>query len=331
MGTLMQALVFDGPARDTAATRVAAVERPAPGPGQVAIAVEYAGINFKDVMARRGDGGYAQSWPFVPGLEVAGHVLAVGPGVDTPEPGQRVAALTNTGGLAEVAVADAALTTPLPAGLDPAVAAVVPGAPTTADLLVHDVARVRDGDVVAVHSASGAVGAALAPLARLAGAATLVGIVGAPSRVPLARDAGYDSVHLRGPGLVESVREAAPGGADVVLDPQGTTALEDDLAVLRPTGQIVLFGNAGGCTLDPLPTTGRLYATNARIGGFSLESLSRADPARVRRALTRVVEHLAASRLSVQPTVLDGLAAAPAAQERLATGTGSGKYVVRVR
>jgi len=331
MGVSMQALVFDGPADDTSATRVATVDRPTPGPGQVAIAVDYAGINFKDVMARRGDPGYADTWPYVAGLEVAGEIVALGPGVDTVRPGQKVAALTNAGGLADVAIADSTLVTPLPPGLDPAVAAIAPGALTTAELLVRDVARVRAGDVVAVHSASGAVGAAIAPLARLAGDITLIGIVGSAARAQAALKAGYDSAHLRGPGLADSVRETAPTGVNVVFDPQGTESLESDLAILGPTGRIVLFGNAGGGSLGPLPATGRLYGGNAAIGGFSLAALSATDPARVRDAMARVFDHLATARLVVRPIVLDGLAGAPEAQQRLATGTGEGKYVVRVR
>ena len=75
------------------------------GDGEVAIDVAYAGINFIDVMARRGDPGYASSWPYVPGLEVAGTVRAVGKGVTDRRVGERVAAFTAGGGLAEVAIA----------------------------------------------------------------------------------------------------------------------------------------------------------------------------------------------------------------------------------
>ncbi|WP_157432761.1 MULTISPECIES: alcohol dehydrogenase catalytic domain-containing protein [unclassified Actinoplanes] len=75
----MQALVFDRPAPDTSATRVANIDRPTPGRGQVSIEVAFAGINFKDVMARRGDPGYAPRWPFTPGLEVSGTVSSSDP------------------------------------------------------------------------------------------------------------------------------------------------------------------------------------------------------------------------------------------------------------
>src|SRR3954451_15083946 len=105
----MRALGFDRPAPDASATRVAELPVPEPGPGEVAVDVACAGVNFIDVMARRGDPGYAPNWPFVPGLEIAGTVRALGRGVDDPKPGGRVAAFVGRGGLAEVALAPASL------------------------------------------------------------------------------------------------------------------------------------------------------------------------------------------------------------------------------
>jgi NADPH2:quinone reductase len=314
----MRALVFDRPAQDSSATRVASIDAPEPGPGQVAVRVAYAGINFKDVMARRGDPGYAPRWPFVPGVEVVGAVSAVGPGVIAYGIGDLVVALTNDGGLADVAVADVALTVPVPGRLDPARAVTAPGALATAILLFH---HVRDGDVVLVHSAGGAVGRALADVARATGGVRLIGVVGAASRAASARAAGYADVLVRG--------DALPG-VDVVLTPQGTTFLEQDLAALVPGGRIVLFGNASGEPLGALPETRQLYARNASIGGFSLEAMSAAAPEKVASAMRAALDMLAAGRATGDPIVVEGLTAAPVAQQALADGTGKGKYVVRL-
>ena len=331
MGGETRAVVFDRPADDASATRVATIQRPAPGPGQVLVEVAFAGINFKDVMARRGDAGYVDAWPFIPGLEVAGSVASCGPGVDEFTVGQQVVALTNEGGLAEAAIAETSLVVPRPPGLEPAIAAVTPGALTTAELLVHDYARVRAGDTVVVSSASGAVGVAIALLARSLGDVALIGVVGAHERRAAAERAGFDHVAVRGPSLVHTVRDLAPRGADVVLDPQGTAWLETDVAMLRPAGRVVLFGNAGGGALAALPPAGELYAGNTAIGGFSLKALSATEPERIRGAMTRVMDRLAAGSLAVDPIVLEGLSAAAAAQQRLADGTGAGKYVIKVR
>ena len=79
----MQALAMIRPSQGTDQTEVRKVEDPQPGPGEVTIDVAYAGINFMDVMARRGDPGYAGAWPYTPGLEVSGTVREVGPGFTT--------------------------------------------------------------------------------------------------------------------------------------------------------------------------------------------------------------------------------------------------------
>lgn len=327
----MRALVFDRPAPDAGATRVAELPVPEPGPGQVAVDVAYAGVNFIDVMARRGDPGYAPEWPFVPGLEIAGSVQALGPGVEHPAPGSRVAAFVGRGGLAEVALAPAALVAEVPDSVGLARAAAAGGALTTAALLLEHVARVRAGEVVLVHSAGGGVGQALAQLAPLAGAARIVGTVGRPERVGSARAAGYDAVLVRDDGVAESLREETGGrGADVILDPQGTDLLELDLDLAAPGARIVLFGNAAGGTLGPLPPAGRLFAGNAAIVGFSLSRMASQLPERVAAALRDVLARLADRRLDVELHELDGLESAPQAHEELAAGRGSGKRVVRV-
>jgi NADPH2:quinone reductase len=327
----MQALVFERAAIDASASRVIGVPIPSPGVGELSIAVEFAGINFKDVMSRRGDAGYVPRWPFVPGLEVAGTIRALGAGVDSWEVGQRVVALTNAGGLAEVAVARAELTVGVPEQVELRSAAAVPGALTTAVLLLDTVARLRSGDVVLVHSASGAVGRAVAQLAQLQGGVQLIGCVGAPSRIEAGRRGGYETVIVRSEHLVKDVRAHLSGrGVDVVLDPQGTTLLDQDLEVLAPGGRIVLFGNASGTQLQGLPPPARLFAANASLGGFSLAALSVTAPHKVASAMTTVLDHLTSGEITVEGTLVEGLENAPAAQQALAEGTGVGKYVVHL-
>ena len=89
---VMRAIIFDAPAPDTTDTRVGELPIPEPGPGAVSIRVTHAGVNFKDIMARRGDPGYVPDWPFVPGLEVAGFIDAVGAGVNDLSVGDSVVA-----------------------------------------------------------------------------------------------------------------------------------------------------------------------------------------------------------------------------------------------
>lgn len=326
----VQAVVFDGPAADTSRTRIADVPRPMPGPAQVLIRVRYAGVNFKDVMMRRGDQGYADTWPTIPGLEVSGTVAAIGSDVVGITPGDEVVALTNAGGLAEYSLANVGLLALVPPGVALDAAAVVPGVLTTAALLLDDAARARHGDVVVVHSAAGAVGQAIAGLAGAYGV-RLIAVVGAEARIPAAVAAGYEAAFVRGPRLAQEVRAHLNGqGADVILDSQGTTWLDADLDMLEPLGRVVLFGNATGGNLTALPSTGRLYAASAAIGGFSLAHVSATRPERVRAAMARVLRAIAEGADAPGHTVVPGLAAAPELQQRLADGTGRGKYVIQV-
>ncbi|KAB8188422.1 zinc-binding dehydrogenase [Nonomuraea phyllanthi] len=327
----MRALVMTAPSDGTDRTDVEEIAEPRPGEGQVSIDVTYAGVNFMDVMARRGDPGYASSWPYVPGLEVAGTVRELGAGVSGLAVGQRVVAFTAGGGFAEVAIARAALTVPVPDEISLLTAAGTPMVFSTALLLLTDAARLSSGESVLVHSAGGGVGSALAQLVPALGGGLLIGTVGRPDKTDSARQSGYDIALARGADLVDSVRAATKGnGVNVVLDPLGTSLVDVDLDITAPGGRIVLFGNAGGGQPAPLPPLGKLIGGNVAIGGFSITSLSRSAPERVAAALRRVLELISAGRLDVAVTDIGSLAGVPAVHQLLADGRGSGKYVARV-
>lgn len=244
----MKALLMSEPAANGSATSVAEVAAPEPGPGQVAIDVAYAGINFIDVMARRGDPGYASAWPYVPGLEVAGTVRAVGAGVTDKQVGQRVAAFTPGGGLAEVALASAEVTVSVPDGIPLETAASAPLVVSTAVLLLTERARIRLGETVLMHSASGGLGSVVSQLAATLGSGRRIGTVGRAGKIADGLAAGWDDVFARDDDLAEAVHKVAPGGVDVILDPTGTGLLDLDLSLAAPGGRVVLFGNAAGGT-----------------------------------------------------------------------------------
>jgi NADPH:quinone reductase len=325
----VRALVMTGPSTGPELTEVVELEPPAPGPGEVAIDVAYAGLNFVDVMARRGDAGYVSGWPYRPGFEVAGTVRALGEGVGHLFVGQQVAAMTGSGGFAEVATVSADLAVPVPTGVSLPVAAGSAVVMATAILLLTDVARFRPGDRVLVHSASGGVGTALAQVAAALGGGVLIGTVGRADKVEAARKSGYDIALVRGEDLAESIKQAT-GGVDVIFDALGTSQLDTDLSVLAPHGRVVLFGNAGGDAVGALPPPGRLIGGNATIGGFSISALSRVAPQSVGAAIARGLSMVAAGAGALEVTEIDSLDDVPAYHQLLAEGRGVGKYVVRV-
>jgi NADPH2:quinone reductase len=327
----VQALTMIRPSQGADQTEVRKVEDPEPGPGEVTIDVAYAGVNFMDVMSRRGDAGYASGWPYTPGLEVSGTVREVGPGFTTLAVGQRVTAYTPGGGLAEVARTRAEFAVPLPEQVGLPVAAAAPLMLTAAILLLTDAARFRPGDSVLVHSASGGIGSAIAQLVPALGGGLRIGTVGRPDKVTAALASGYDVAVARTEDVVAGVRAATNGvGADIVLDSQGTALLETDLALTAPGGRIVLFGNAAGGEPAPLPPAGRLIGGNLAIGGFSISGLWARAPHRASAGLRRVLDLLADGRLNVAITEVGSLAETPATQQLLAEGRGHGKYVTRI-
>ncbi|MGW2651559.1 quinone oxidoreductase family protein [Streptomyces sp. NPDC001393] len=324
----MRALVLTGPSMTADRTEICQVEEPQPKAGEISIDVAYAGINFKDLMQRRGDPEWVSSWPVTPGMEVSGRVRRVGDGVSGLVPGQRVTAFVGQGGLAEVATARVDLTVPVPDGVGLRVAAAVPIVLTTGVLLLADSARVVPGETVLVHSAAGGVGTAIARLAPLYGVARLIGTVSSAGRADSLRDAGYDAIVARDESLGDAVREVAPAGVDVVLNPLGPGAIEDDLAVTAVGGRIVLFGNAAGGTQD-LPPFYRLIAANVALCGMGISGLTAKAPDRVTAAMRRVLELLDSGDLTYPVTEVP-LAEVPGVHQAMADRRAVGKFVARL-
>jgi NADPH2:quinone reductase len=265
------------------------------------------------------------------GSEVAGTVREVGAGVAGRSVGDRVAAVPDGGGLAEVATARAELTVPVPAEVSLRTAAAVPLGLATAMLLLSEAGRFAPGETVLVHSASGGIGSALAQLVPLLEGGWLIGTVGRPEKVAVAENGGYDVAIARGDLGADAIRAANDGrGIDVILDPLGTTALELDLEVAAVGARIVLFGNASGGVLDPLPPAGRLIGGNITVTGFSHRGLVAGAPHRVAAAIRRTLDLVAEGHLALPLTELPALEDVPAAHDLLAEGRATGKYVTRV-
>jgi NADPH:quinone reductase len=325
----MHALMMTGPSQGVDRTEIREIREPRPGPGEVTIDVAHAGINFIDVMARRGDAAYVTAWPYAPGLEVSGTVRETGPDVTGLAVGQKVAAFTAGGGLAEVALARADLVVPVRGQILSRVAAAAPLTLTTALLLLQDAGSFRPGMTVLVHSASGGVGSAIAQLVPVLGGGLRIGTVGRADKVTSALKAGYDVAIARDENLAAAILAAAGGAqADIVLDPLGTATLDTDLSVTAPGGRIVMFGNAGGGELAPLPPVGRLYEGNLAIGGFSMRRLCATAPHRVSAGLRRVLGLIAEGQFDIAITEVGSLDDVPAVHQLLAEGRTDGKYVV---
>lgn len=272
------------------------LDEPRPGPGEVSISVDYASVNFADIKARRGSYHGKREPPFIPGLDVAGRIRAVGEGVTGLEAGQEVAAATSGGAYAPVAIASQELCYPIPPGADPKQAAGVIVLMTAYNVLVAK-GGLQAGESVLVQGAAGGVGTVLLQLAKLHGAGRVIAAVGSEAKRAVAeRYRASDVVVGRGETLVQGLKEVAPDGVDLILDPVAGPHFGETVALLNPFGRVVVYGNAGG---DGHFETGPLHSANRTVIGYSSGHLRRNRPETVREAALSMLELLASGQLEV--------------------------------
>ncbi|MEV4414702.1 quinone oxidoreductase [Catellatospora sp. NPDC049609] len=303
------------------------VELPAPGPGQALVEVAAAGVNFIDVYHRQGR--YPTPLPFVPGVEAAGRVLAVGPDVTAVRPGERVVWAMVPGTYAQQALVPVDRLVPLPdEGVDAETAAAVLLQGMTAHFLTHDVYPVRPGDTVLVHAAAGGMGLLLCQLVPHLGG-RVIGTVSTDAKEKLARQAGAAEVirYDRVDDLAGRVRELTGGeGVAAVYDGVGASTFDASLAALRRRGVLALFGAASGPVppVDPLRlmAAGSAVLTRPTLGDFVVsrqELLARA---------TDVLGWVAAGTLDVSVGGRYPLAEAARAHEDLTSRRTTGKLLL---
>lgn len=215
-------------------------ELPAPGPGQVRVAVRAAGINFAEVFCRLGLYKAAPPPPFVPGFEYAGQVVDAGPGADF-SPGEAVLGVTRFGGYQSGVVADADRVRRLPAGWSFEEGAALPAAGLTAAYGLIELGRLRPGERVVIHSAAGGVGSVAVQLARAKGA-FVIGTVGSDAKLPVLEALGCDQSlnYKRGDWAAEV--HAAGGPVDLVFDALGGPYVRAGYRLLRSRGRLVSYG-----------------------------------------------------------------------------------------
>ncbi|CAA9453410.1 MAG: Quinone oxidoreductase [uncultured Rubrobacteraceae bacterium] len=302
-------------------------------PGQVMVRVEAAGVSFAEVQMLKGRYFGQPKFPFVPGYDLVGTVEEVGEGVDEGLLGLRVAALTQTGAWAERVALDAKDLAPVPEVLDPAEAVAVVTNGVTAWQMLHRAARVRPGQTVLVHGASGGVGTLLVQLARLAGA-EVIGTASA-SKHGHVRALGAVPIDYRGEDVPERVREISPGGVDAVFDHVGGAGLVDSWRMLRRGGTLVTYGSASTLTgtghwIRPyLPIFARVLLWNALPNGRRAAFYYvKRWPNVFREDLSTVLSLLAEGKIEARVDRRLPLERASEALGLLASGKVSGKVVL---
>jgi len=237
---------------------------PPPGPGEVRIRHTAIGVNFIDVYCRTGYFDMLTA-SRIPGMEAAGQIVDVGPGVAGLFPGDRVVyACLPPGAYTEVRTMAAGLIVKLPAEIDDTTAAAVMLKGMSAEFLIHRVARVRQGDVVLVHAAAGGIGQLLCQWSRALGA-TVIGTVGAREKAPVAQASGCHHVMIYTEDDFAALAKSITNGhgADVVFDAVGRDTMAKSYEALATNGHLVSFGQASG-HIEPIDI-GRYVSKSATV------------------------------------------------------------------
>jgi NADPH2:quinone reductase len=261
----------------------------------VVIDVEAAGVNFPDVLQTRGLYQMKPPTPFIPGAEVAGVVRSAPEGAGVAA-GDRVAAVSLLGGMAEVAVAPDFLVFALPEELDMAQGAAMVFNYHTAYFSLKLRGRVEAGERVLVHGAAGGVGTATLQVAKGLGASTIA-VVSSDEKERVAREAGADEVVRSDGEWLAQVKEL--GGADVIVDPVGGDRFTDSLRSLREGGRLVVVGFTGGAI--PEVKVNRLLLNNLEVVGAGWGAYAMGKP-EVNREIGAAIDGLVRDG-SVRPII----------------------------
>ena len=285
---------------------------PRPGHGEILIRVAAAGVNRPDVMQRAGAYPAPPGASDIPGLEVAGSVVARGPGTGRYKPGDSVCALVTGGGYAQYCAAPEAQALPAPGGYSAREAGALPENFFTVWTNLFERGRLRAGERLLVHGGSSGIGTAAIQLAAALGIRVFA-TAGSAQKCAACRDLGAElAVNYRHEDFVEAVRSATGGeGVDVVLDMVGGDYVQRNLSCLRAEGRLVQIAFLGGAkaTLNLMP----IMLKRLTVTGSTLRAQSVEAKGRIAAALEKEVWPLLAAR-AIAPVIDSEFSLAEAAK-----------------
>ncbi len=305
---------------------VAEIDAPRAGPEEVQVRVAACGINFADLLLARGKYQERPALPFTLGMEFAGTVAEVGAGVDALRVGDRVAAYSGSGGLAEFAVCPANRCVPLPDAMPFEEAAAFVIAYGTSHVALAHRARLKPGETLLVLGAAGGVGLTAVEIGKRMGATVIAAARGA-SRLEVTREAGAD--HLIDTGnddLRERVKAA--GGADVVYDPVGGALFDAAMRAVKPEARVIVIGFASGEI--PQIRANHLLVKNTSVLGVYWGGYMTFRPEVISDSLTTLFGWYADGGLRPHVSHILPLEQAGAAMELLRSRNATGKVVVTI-
>ncbi|MFF2327509.1 MULTISPECIES: NAD(P)H-quinone oxidoreductase [unclassified Streptomyces] len=274
----------------------AEVPDPVAGEGEVLVDVVSSAVNRADVLQRQGFYNPPPGASSYPGLECAGRITAIGPGVTGWSVGDEVCALLAGGGYAEKVAVPSGQLLPVPDGVEPVLAAALPEVTATVWSNVFMVAHLRPGETLLVHGGSSGIGTMAIQLAKAVGARVAV-TAGGPEKLERCAELGADIlIDYREQDFVEELHRATGGaGADVILDIMGAKYLDRNVKALAVNGRLAVIGLQGGAKGEL--NLGDLLNKRAAVTATSLRG----------RPLTEKAAIVAAVREHVWPLIADGV------------------------
>jgi len=299
----MRAIVVDafGPVENL---RLGSLPDPVAAPGEVLVRSCASTVNYVDLLVIVGRYQFLPKPPFVPGKGPAGVVVGLGAGVTKFEVGDRVLAMAEIGGYAELVAVHESQCYRIPPAMDFAEASSMAVASDTAWFALKDRARYKPGDTVLVLGGSGAVGLGAIQIAKALGAFVMAGVSN-PDKVPLVRQAGADAIiDLARPDLHDSLRaqvHAKTGGrgADIILDPLGGDIFDAAIRALAWCGRMVVIGFASGRI--PTIKANYLLLKNIEVSGLQVSDYRKKQPEKVEQCYRELFGWFEQGRLAALP------------------------------
>jgi NADPH2:quinone reductase len=320
----IQLLGFEG----SKSLKLVDITPPAPGANELLIEVKAAGINYADTQQALGKyPTYGQELPFVPGFEAAGTVRELGTGVAGFKPGDRVVASFASGGYAELAVAPATATFPLPSNLSFAHATAIPIQGMSAYTMLKYAAMPAAPRSILVQSAAGGVGLFLVQIAKLFGIEKIIALASSSEKLELLKSLGADAtINYTQPDWPEQVRQFTGGeGVDVVLQMSTGSIGEESFKLAARGGRIVIFGAQNYHDAVSTKQVRQLIWLNQTLVGFAYPSLL---PAQVAESLPPFLDLIREGKLRIFAETVFPLSKASDAFEALLSRKMIGKVVL---
>ena len=297
---------------------------PRPGPGELLLRIGACGLNFADLLMAKGEYQDTPDTPFTLGMEVAGTVEALGPGVNGPAIGTRVAVFGGQGGLADMGCFPAERAVPLPEAMSDIDAAALQVAYGTSHVALAHTARLQPGETLLVLGAAGGVGLTAVEIGKLMGARVIACARGA-DKLAVAEQAGAD--HLID-ATTQDIREVCKslGGVDVVYDPVGGDQFEAAFRATNPEGRLLAIGFASGTV--PRIKANHLLVKNLSVMGLYWGGFLKFRPSVVTDSLATLMEWYQAGKIKPHVSHVLPLDRAAEALDLLRTRKSTGKVVV---